>query len=208
IGQKGGVMNRQEKNQMTRRKIVESALREFSKSGYRGCSVNDICQNGGVSKGIVYHYFDTKEELYLVCVEECFTLLEEFIGKDLIEWNGECEAGLEEYFRRRDNFFIKNPKYQNIFTEAIVYPSTNLKKRISEKISSFEELNKRILRNMIEHVELRDGLSIEDVIEVFLDYQGYINSSPNKNGVENDFHEHERRAKKAISILLYGVVKR
>lgn len=201
-------MKREEKNQMTKRKIVESALREFSKNGYRGSSVNDICQNGGVSKGIVYHYFDTKEELYLVCVEECFTLLEAFIGKDLINWKGDTEEGLEEYFRRRDNFFVQNPKYQNIFTEALVYPSTNLKEGIREKIASFENLNKKILRNMIENVDLREGISVDDVIEVFLDYQGYINSTGNKNGQENDFHEHEARAKKAISILLYGVVRR
>ena len=77
-------MKREEKNQLTKRKIVDSALREFSKNGYRGCSVNDICRHGGVSKGIVYHYFDTKESLYLFCVEECFALLTKHIGEDLI----------------------------------------------------------------------------------------------------------------------------
>ena len=165
-------MKREEKNQMTKRKIVESALREFSKNGYRGCSVNDICKNGGVSKGIVYHYFETKEELYLVCVEECFTLLAQFIGEDLIEWNGNKEEGLDEYFRRRELFFYQNPKYKNIFTEAVVFPSTNLKEGIKEKISLFEDLNKKILKRMIANVQLRAGLDIEDVLDVFQDYQG------------------------------------
>ena len=73
----------EEKNQLTKRKIVDSALREFSKNGYMGCSVNDICRNGGVSKGIAYHYFDTKESLYLFCVEECFALLD-FTGQSLV----------------------------------------------------------------------------------------------------------------------------
>ena len=201
-------MKREEKNQMTKRKIVESALREFSKNGYRGCSVNDICKNGGVSKGIVYHYFETKEELYLVCVEECFTLLAQFIGEDLIEWNGNKEEGLDEYFRRRELFFYQSPKYKNIFTEAVVFPSTNLKEGIKEKISLFEDLNKKILKRMIENVKLREGLDIEDVLDVFQDYQGYINSSSNKKKQDDEFIEHEKRAKKAISILLYGVVER
>ena len=73
----------EEKNQLTKRKIVGSALREFSKNGYRGCSVNDIYRHGGVSKGIVYHYFDTKESLYLFFVEECFALLD-FTGQSLV----------------------------------------------------------------------------------------------------------------------------
>ena len=86
-------MKREEKNQLTKRKIVDSALREFSKNGYMGCSANDICRNGGVSKGIVYHYFDTKELLYLFCVEECFSLLTKHIGEDLIFWDGSIEEG-------------------------------------------------------------------------------------------------------------------
>ena len=76
-------MKREEKNQLTKRKIVDSALREFSKNGYRGCSVNDICRHGGVSKGIAYHYFDTKESLNLFCVEEYFALLD-FTGQSLV----------------------------------------------------------------------------------------------------------------------------
>ena len=50
-------------------------------------------------------------------------------------------------------------------------------------------------------------LTEEEIIEVFQDYQGYINTSGNKNG-DDSFSEHEKRAKKAISILLYGVVER
>ena len=76
-------MKREEKNQITKRKIVDSALRKFSTNGYMGCSANDICRNGGVSKGIAYHYFDTKESLYLFFVEECFALLD-FTGQSLV----------------------------------------------------------------------------------------------------------------------------
>ena len=105
-------------------------------------------------------------------------------------------------------FFYQNPKYKNIFTEAVVFPSTNLKEGIKEKISLFEDLNKKILKRMIENVKLREGLDIEDVLDVFQDYQGYINSSSNKKKQDDEFIEHEKRAKKAISILLYGVVER
>ena len=62
---------------------MDSALRGFSKNGYMGCSVNDICRYGGVSKGIAYHYFDTTESLYLFFVEECFALLD-FTGQSLV----------------------------------------------------------------------------------------------------------------------------
>ena len=56
-------MKREEKNQQTRRRIMDSALAEFAEKGYGGSSVNTICAAQGISKGIVYHYFENKDEL-------------------------------------------------------------------------------------------------------------------------------------------------
>ena len=58
-------MKRDEKNQQTRRRILDRALSEFSEKGYGGSSVNTICAVQGISKGIVYHYFENKDQLYL-----------------------------------------------------------------------------------------------------------------------------------------------
>lgn len=45
-------------------RIINSALEEFSKNEYHKASTNTIVKNAGVSKGLLYHYFDTKENLY------------------------------------------------------------------------------------------------------------------------------------------------
>ena len=69
------IMQRDEKNMQTRRKIMASAVHEFALHGYEAASMNTICQQGGISKGIIYHYFESKEALYLACVLECFQAL-------------------------------------------------------------------------------------------------------------------------------------
>lgn len=53
-------MKREEKNLQTRRRIMDSALNEFSKQGYGASSINTICSAQGISKGIIYHYFKIK----------------------------------------------------------------------------------------------------------------------------------------------------
>ena len=58
-------MKREEKHQQMRRRIMDSALAEFSGQGYGASSVNTICSAQGISKGIIYHYFKTKDELFL-----------------------------------------------------------------------------------------------------------------------------------------------
>lgn len=44
----------------SRERILEAALRLFSRNGYEETSVAELAREAGVSKGLVYHYFDTK----------------------------------------------------------------------------------------------------------------------------------------------------
>ncbi len=43
--------------------IVATAFKLFSTKGYRESSVSQIAKAAGVSKGLMYHYFDSKEAL-------------------------------------------------------------------------------------------------------------------------------------------------
>lgn len=52
-----------------REPLIEAALNEFVRQGYEQASLNDILAASGVSKGKFYHYFDSKQALYLGLVE-------------------------------------------------------------------------------------------------------------------------------------------
>jgi AcrR family transcriptional regulator len=54
----------------TRRRILESAAQVFAEKGFYGSVVDDIVKASGTSKGAVYFYFDSKEEIFLSIVEE------------------------------------------------------------------------------------------------------------------------------------------
>jgi AcrR family transcriptional regulator len=49
--------------------LLDAALRVFAKQGYRKTRLDDIADEAGVTKGTIYHYFDTKEALLLRVVE-------------------------------------------------------------------------------------------------------------------------------------------
>src|ERR1700735_2745506 len=46
------------------RQIVEGARQVFLSAGFDGASMNDIARAAGVSKGTLYAYFDSKDELF------------------------------------------------------------------------------------------------------------------------------------------------
>jgi AcrR family transcriptional regulator len=59
-------MNKHEqRSEETRNRILEAAESCFAQSGYDGTSVAQICQEAGVSKGALYHHFDSKQAIFL-----------------------------------------------------------------------------------------------------------------------------------------------
>jgi AcrR family transcriptional regulator len=43
--------------------ILQAAVRVFARRGYRTCRVGDIAAEAGVSHGLLYHYFGSKDEV-------------------------------------------------------------------------------------------------------------------------------------------------
>jgi len=54
----------------TRRRILGASLRVFSRLGYDGASMDDIALELEATKGLVYHYFRSKQELLKAVLEE------------------------------------------------------------------------------------------------------------------------------------------
>lgn len=202
-------MKRDEKNQKMRRRILDSALAEFSDHGYGASSINTICAAQDISKGIVYHYFKTKDALYLACVEECFQQLTKHIQSVISYEDHSIEKQMENYFTLRTHFFQTYPVYQRLFCEAVISPPAHLKSEIQKCKQGFDALNSQILRKLLTPVSLRPDISIEDVIETFRQFQDFINIRYQMTDLDgHTFEMREENCLKALNILLYGVIQR
>ena len=54
----------------TRRLILDSSLKLFANKGFHGTSINDIAQAAGISKGLTYNYFESKDKILEAIFEE------------------------------------------------------------------------------------------------------------------------------------------
>lgn len=204
----GGNMKREEKNLISCRKIMDSARKEFSEKGYGLSSVNTICSEGDISKGILYHYFKDKDEIYLKCIQECFDGLTEYLKVYEKEMRGNVTEQLNQYFSARFAYFSLHAEQQGIFCEAVISPPEHLKNRIAEIRKGFDCLNVRILEGFLSRLTLRPGISKEDVIDIFRQYQDFMNARYQMTGnPPQGLQEREQTCKKAVLVLLYGVAE-
>jgi TetR/AcrR family transcriptional regulator len=56
----------------TRQRILDVATREFAAKGYDGGRVDDIMRLSKVSKNLIYHYFGSKEQLFIAVLEQAY----------------------------------------------------------------------------------------------------------------------------------------
>lgn len=63
-------MARQVRSEATRRKILDAAIEVFGEVGYAAAGWSTIIERTGMTKGALYHHFDSKESLASNIIEE------------------------------------------------------------------------------------------------------------------------------------------
>ena len=76
--------NREKENTMLRpltdeqiNTMMDVATQAFADHGFVGANVNKIARSAGVSIGVLYKYYETKEGLFIACVKRCLEFLDE-----------------------------------------------------------------------------------------------------------------------------------
>ena len=100
--------------------IIESALEIFAKDGYIGTSMQSIAIKAGVSKGNLYNYFTSKQDL----LEGVLTFGLDQFAEYFIEFSTELftEAEFETAIRRNFKMIQSNKKFWKLYYNLFAHP--------------------------------------------------------------------------------------
>ncbi|MDP6777321.1 MAG: helix-turn-helix domain-containing protein [Candidatus Latescibacteria bacterium] len=114
-----GVKERREREKERRRnEIIDAAERVFFSKGYIQATMDEVARDAELSKGAIYLYFRSKEELYLAINHRGLTLLEamfaavmaeESKGIELVRCIGEAYV---EFSERHPDYFNAQIYYE------------------------------------------------------------------------------------------------
>lgn len=113
-------LTRAERKAETRAALLDSAARLFSESGLEGTSVEQIAADAGFTKGAFYASFKSKEELFLVMLDEKYAAeLERFEAGLPGEGSPaeEVRAAAEDFIR----FVWSDPQWPKLYFEFVAY---------------------------------------------------------------------------------------
>lgn len=204
-------MKQQEKTQKTRERILAAALEEFGRKSYDAAAINSICEAGQIPKGLLYHNFKNKDQLYLACVELCYERMTAYM-KANADTTGDARLALQSFLLTRQRFFAENPHLANIFFNTVLYPPRHLQPELALLRRDFEAYLMERYRAILDQLTLREGISTEMALEYFSAIQEMFNSYFQKRAqAEGDYHalieDHEDKLSGMLDILLYGIAR-
>ena len=118
--------------------ITKAAIKNFSKNGYATTKMDDIAESANVSKGTVYLYFQSKEDLFeSICKSNQQILIDERSG--LFQNKNKITQDLGTFY---DNFLKSLQNTHNVRIEALAESIHNTKlRKIIQKNRKEIELN-------------------------------------------------------------------
>lgn len=199
-------MKKEEKTELTKEKILNAAIIEFGTKGYEGASVNNICNDNGISKGLIYHNFKSKDEIYLICVGRCFQTFTAYLQEQNVE------SDMHQYMELRFEFFSKHPLYARIFFESVLQPPKHLMEEIRILKRDFDEMNLKIYRLELSKLILRDGVNEQEAIEYYSMVQNMFHGMFQYEVFQNEdfttlINAHEMKLAKILDLMIYGIAK-
>lgn len=119
--------------------ILDASLTEFSSGGYTAGSTNQIALATGISKGSLFTYFPTKEDLYLYLLDEVIrdflTAMNDF-EKELPQ---ELFQRVIKYAEHELSWHLSHPRESMLIVQAFTKNGSEISRKIEEKYGVTEQ---------------------------------------------------------------------
>ena len=158
-------------------KILTAALELFAQRGFHPTSVSDIAKQAGVSKGLLYNYFESKDEVLVTIItqasEQMFAIAETLLSQ------GSYEERLKLFLESYMNSLELNEDYLAFQLSLLFQPGlkVHVQEKLHERITFIMELTARMFREA--GAEKPETLARRFVCELDGVAVHYLSKSPN-----------------------------
>jgi AcrR family transcriptional regulator len=136
-----------------RDEILAAALSVFSEKGFEGAAVKEIAHRAGVAPGLLYHYFESKEDLLFATLER-YAFVPELCCAAEPEPTEPIDRALERMLLAIYHVFKRNEALMRVFiSEAVLNGAVN--KRWGDVLRHGSQHLGGVLQEYVKRGELR-----------------------------------------------------
>jgi AcrR family transcriptional regulator len=128
---------RQRRKEARPQELLDAALELFVEKGFAAARAEEVAQRAGVSKGTLYLYYPSKEELFKAVIAQALTARLEATALEVQAWQGSMGALLEDRLVRW---------WQQVYAS----PASGIFKIVVAEVRNFPEIADFWVHNVIE----------------------------------------------------------
>ena len=111
---------------LTKENILNVATREFAERGYEGASIEAIVLRCKISKNLVYHYFDSKEGLFVEVMERAYGAMRG--RQNELSLSGDPVRDMRELVQKTIQHFIDQPDFHLLLSIENLHKAAHIRK--------------------------------------------------------------------------------
>lgn len=155
--------------------IINVCVQEFAQNGYEKTSTDIITTKAGISKGILFHYFKNKKNLYLYIVD----YVVKFLTEKTLQTVKEVKS--TDFFDRIKEivllkhhvtfeYFLESQLLMNVYSNPPIAVKAEVEQLFAKHIEKYggAEINELYKTRLLNEESLRGGITVEKITNMTL----------------------------------------
>jgi AcrR family transcriptional regulator len=140
-----------------RRLLLDAAWRCAARRGFRDLTVDDVCEEAGVSKGAFYGYFEQKQDLLVALLEDDAAALDQ----ELERITSTSDSGIERVRRFAQATLTRGEDAARVQVRAALWAQLLTDDAVRERLAAATGRRRELVRSWIE-----DAVASEELVAI------------------------------------------
>ena len=148
--------------------MLNAAMEVFSRTGYRKASTDDIVRLAGISKGLLFHYFDSKRGLYQYLYDYARARLLLEIQTEFDRKETDFFAMLVNVQQCKMNVMRRHPHLLEFLSRAYIEKDEDVVQKTQADFKADEDISRGIILARADAAKFKPGVSMEQVLDMVI----------------------------------------
>ncbi|MCM3567098.1 TetR/AcrR family transcriptional regulator [Neobacillus mesonae] len=147
-------------------RIINAAMKEYAEKGYEKASTNEMVKEAGISKGLLFHYFGSKKQLFLFLFDYCYELAaEQFFQKINLD-EPDFFTRIRQAMQIKMELLSIYPALFKFMEGAYLEDSMEVKPDIEKKVKQMTDDSMGKVYEGIDFSKFRDDMDVQIVLKI------------------------------------------
>lgn len=147
-------------------RILNAATKEFAEKNYANASTNEIVKQAGISKGLLFHYFKNKKELYLFLYDYYLELMVNDLFANIDLYEPDIFTKYRSITLIKFELMKKHPEMFNFIRLAFEEDSPDIKIELEKRNKDILTSSYSKLASSIDVSKFKEGIDIQKAMNI------------------------------------------